>query len=319
MTPARSGFAFLLIMLCIMGASLLMAFAAWRGGSVQMSIFRDVMISESMVLLPGLLIATISGAEVGEIFRFKKIKPGTVALVILFIICIEPLISAVNAISLLFSKNAAAEIAEQYINENTSFLYVVLVIGVLGPIAEELAFRGILYAGFRKSGRLLGAIVLQAFLFGIMHLNLNQFCYTFLLGIMFGILNEVTLSLWPGIIGHIMINTGSVAGTFAMMRYMPDALDKEISRAEIIESIIFFGGMSILFTAAAIFILFAIARHETGGRFRLNRIFHSHDLKIINENGDTKVLKKPHVITVPVVIGIAIAVCEMVSALVLQS
>ena len=318
MTPARSGLAFLIIMLLIIGVSLIMAFAFMRGGSVQLSIFKDVMLSESMVLLPGLLIATFSGAEVGEIFRFKKIKPGTAVMVVLFIFCLEPLISAVNSISLLFSDNAAAEIAEQYINENSSFLYVLMVIGIIGPLAEELAFRGIIYAGLRKSGRIFGAIMLQAFLFGLMHLNLNQFCYAFLLGIAFGILNEMTLSLWPGIIGHIMINSGSVAGTFAIMRYMPEEINRDISKVEIMESFAFFGGLSVLFTTIAVFILFCIAHHEPGARFRLKRIFNFRDLKIINENGDTQVIKKPRVITVPVVIGIAIAIMEMALPLVPQ-
>ncbi len=295
-----------------------MAFTAYRGGSVQLSIFQNVLLSESMMLIPALMIATVSGSEVGEVFRFKKIRPATVFLVILFVICVEPLVSAVNAFSLLFSDNAAVDIANQYINEDIPFMYVALIIGIIGPLAEEIAFRGIIYAGFRRSGRILSAIVLQAFLFGLMHLNLNQFSYTFLLGTLFGILNEVTMSLWPGIIGHIMINMGGVAGTYALMNYMPDALNTEMTREEIVSAMLFYGSAAILFTVAAFFILLAIARHETGGRFRLSRIFHPRELKIINENGDTEVIKKPHVLTVSVIAGIIIALAEMILPMVLQ-
>ncbi len=316
MTPGRSGAAFTLTMFCFLGVSLFIGLIAWRGGSVQLSVFQNVLLSEAVVLLPGLFIATVCGSEVGEIFRFKKIKPGTAALVVLFTLLMEPLVTAVNAFSLLFSENAAADIADMYLNENS--IYVLLVIGILGPLAEELTFRGVIYAGLRKSGRLFPAILLQAFLFGLMHLNLNQFCYSFILGILFGILDEVTLSLWPGIIGHVMINSGSVISAFAMTKYMPDITDADLSRAEIISAITFNGALALICTSIAVFVLFVIAGRETGGRFRLNRIFKSREIRIINGNGDTQVLKRPHVITVPVLIGIAIAVTEMVLSMVLQ-
>lgn len=318
MTPGRSGAAFTLIMITFIGVSLFVGLTAWRGGSVQLSIFQNVFISETVVLLPGLIIATVCGSEVGEIFRFKKIKPGTALLTIVFMLMIEPLVTAVNAFSLLFSKNAAADLADMYLSENISLFYVLMVIGVMGPIAEELTFRGVIYAGLRKSGRLFPAILLQAFLFGLMHLNLNQFCYSFLLGIAFGILDEVTLSLWPGIIGHVMINSGSVCGAFAMEKYMPDVSDVELTKAEIISAVTVNGALALICTTIAVFVLFVIAGRETGGKFRLQRIFKSREIRIINGNGDTQILKRPHVITVPVLIGIAIAVTEMVLSMVLQ-
>ena len=69
MTPVRSGIAFTLIMLIFLGVSFLVSISAWNGGSVSLSLFQNIILSEAIVLLPGLIIATVSGSEVGEIFR----------------------------------------------------------------------------------------------------------------------------------------------------------------------------------------------------------------------------------------------------------
>ena len=209
----------------------------------------------------------------------------------------------------------AADIAEQYINGDSNFVYVALIMAIIGPLAEELTFRGIIYAGLRKSGRLLGAIILQALLFGLMHLNFNQMSYAFVLGVAFGILNEVTNSLWPGIIGHFMINFGSVAGAFAINKYMPEALAQEATQADLLYAFGFFIVLSVLFTGIAVLILIAISKHEPGGRFRLHRIFHANELKAVNSNGDVVSVRRPHVVTVPVVIGIVIALAQMIAML----
>ncbi len=312
MTPVRSGIVFTLIIILFTGVSLILSLAALRGGSDKIPIFQNIIISESIVLLPGLIVATVCGSEVEEIFRFRKLKPLTWVLVVVFMFCIEPLVSAVNALSLLFSENAAMDIAEQYMDQESSLLYVALVMAVIGPLAEELAFRGIIYAGLRKSGRLLSAIVLQALLFGLMHLNINQMSYAIVLGIAFGILDETTNSLWPGIIGHFMINFGSVVVVYLLDHFFPDTFnDITYSRTEILFSFAFYAVLAILFTALAFLVLKLIAKNEPGGQFRLHRIFHSKDLKVITGDGSTAIVKRPPVWTVPVVIGVVIAVIEM--------
>ncbi len=318
MTPARSGLVFTIIIVISIGVSFFVSLLAWRGDSLQLSLFQDIALSEGIVLLPAMLMATVCGAEVGEIFRFKKIKISTCMLIILFMICMQPLISLVNAISLLFSDNMAIKIAEDLITQDTSFFSVAVAIAVIGPIAEELAFRGVIYAGLRRSGRLLGAILLQALLFGLMHLNINQMSYAFVLGIAWGILNEVTGSLWPGLIGHFMINIGGAISGFVLVRYFPDALEMEYSTNDLLMSIMFDAMLTVLFTGLAILLLLKIAANEPGGKFRLIRIFRGHDLKVITKDGKEELIKRPPVFSVPVVIGIIIAVIEMIGILVMQ-
>lgn len=79
----------------------------------------------------------------------------------------------------------------------------------VAPIMEEIIFRQLLYkrlAGFGGGV----AVMVSALLFGLLHPNLYQFFYAFLLGILFGGLRYFTGKLWPCILLHMVINfTGS--------------------------------------------------------------------------------------------------------------
>ena len=48
--------------------------------------------------------------------------------------------------------------------------------------------------------------VRNALAFGLMHMNFNQFCYAFVLGIAFGILLEATGSIFATMTAHFVIN-----------------------------------------------------------------------------------------------------------------
>lgn len=318
MTPARSGLVFTIIIVLSIGVSFFVSLLAWRGDSIQLSLFQDLVLSEGIVLVPALIMATVCGAEVGEIFRFKKIKISTCLLTVLFMICMEPLLSLVNSISLIFTDNMAIKIAEELITPDTSFLSLAVAMAVIGPIAEELAFRGVIYAGLRRSGRLLGAILLQALLFGLMHLNFNQMSYAFVMGVAWGILNEVTGSMWPGLIGHFIVNIGGAISSYTIVKYFPETLEMEYSTNDMMVSIMFTAMLAVLFTWFAMLLLLKIAANEPGGKFRLIRIFRGHDLKVITKDGREELIKRPPVFSVPVVIGIILALIEIIGILILQ-
>lgn len=104
------------------------------------------------------------------------------------------------------------------------------VIAVTPTICEELLFRGVLYRGYRKTGRWV-AIVLSAFLFGIMHMNLNQFFYAFVVGIIFALVNEVTGSILPSVFLHLYMNGRSTVLLF-LMANSSEGLQEQYSMKE---------------------------------------------------------------------------------------
>ena len=63
---------------------------------------------------------------------------------------------------------------------------------------------------------MLPAILLTGFLFGCMHMNLNQFIYAFALGIYLAFLVEATGSIFSSMIAHFTLNATSVVMSFLL-------------------------------------------------------------------------------------------------------
>ena len=86
-------------------------------------------------------------------------------------------------------------------------LYAVL----LGPIEEELTFRGVIFSSARKALPFWAANIFQALLFGIFHMNLIQGIYAFFIGLFLGYIAGRGGSIYFSIFLHILFNSW---GTF---------------------------------------------------------------------------------------------------------
>lgn len=88
-------------------------------------------------------------------------------------------------------------------------LPLLISVGLLVPLAEEVIFRGILYAWLRRWGVPV-AVVVSALVFGLFH-GLNAI---FFVGLVIGALNalvyEKSGSLWPAVIAHAVNNSVAV-------------------------------------------------------------------------------------------------------------
>lgn len=87
-------------------------------------------------------------------------------------------------------------------SEVVAFVTVV----ILAPVAEELAFRGIIFRMLEKNCPLIVAILLQAVLFGIYHMNIMQGIYVLPLAIALGYVAYRTQSVYPCILMHMVNN-----------------------------------------------------------------------------------------------------------------
>ena len=74
-----------------------------------------------------------------------------------------------------------------------------LTMAVLGPLAEELTFRGVIQTRLERAMPPWLALVLQAAIFGLVHGTPIQMVYAFLMGLAFGFLRRRTGSILPGI------------------------------------------------------------------------------------------------------------------------
>ncbi|HIY39158.1 MAG TPA: CPBP family intramembrane metalloprotease [Candidatus Agathobaculum merdigallinarum] len=76
---------------------------------------------------------------------------------------------------------------------------------ILGPVCEELLFRGLLAGRLARYGQKPAALV-SALLFGLYHANLSQFFYAFALGLLLTYVYFYTGSLKAPILLHMLFN-----------------------------------------------------------------------------------------------------------------
>ncbi len=76
---------------------------------------------------------------------------------------------------------------------------------ILGPVCEELLFRGLLAGRLARYGQKPAALV-GALLFGLYHANLSQFFYAFALGLLLAYVYFYTGSLKAPILLHMLFN-----------------------------------------------------------------------------------------------------------------
>lgn len=78
------------------------------------------------------------------------------------------------------------------------------------PIAEEVLYRGVVYKRLRNLFGTVAAIILSAVIFGLVHVNLVQFLYAGIMGLLLAYLFEMTGKLYTSILGHIAANLAAV-------------------------------------------------------------------------------------------------------------
>ena len=111
----------------------------------------------------------------------------------------------------------------------------VLYVVILGPIAEELCFRGVTLFYAQKATRHFWlANILQAAAFGIMHMNLVQGLYAFVLGLAMGWIYHRFHSLYATIWMHILFNFLAYGPLEAFNSLLPESTVFQIIWAVVI-------------------------------------------------------------------------------------
>ena len=88
--------------------------------------------------------------------------------------------------------------------------YFLLIVCFIGPIAEELIYRGVLMTTFFKNSPWYGDILLSAIIFGCIHINFALTPLAFFIyasgGLILALLYQMTKNLYYPIVLHILIN-----------------------------------------------------------------------------------------------------------------
>ena len=89
----------------------------------------------------------------------------------------------------------------------------IISLAVLVPISEELVFRGLLFKRLREQGAFMQAALYSSIVFGLLHMNMVQMIYGFILGMMLAYVYEKYGSVKAPIVAHMAMNLLSVLGT----------------------------------------------------------------------------------------------------------
>jgi len=147
---------------------------------------------------------------------FKIPEPANLLLIICASVLAAPTLMLISAVtSLVFTNNAAAYLEEL----GDAPIAAALSAAALTPaVFEEIAFRGVMLSELKHAG-IKKAALMSGFFFGLIHMDLQQFPYAFLMGILFAYLVYYTRSVLASILSHFTLNAASVAVAYA---YGPD-------------------------------------------------------------------------------------------------
>lgn len=188
----------------------------FRFTSIKISMTANIIVSQSMILVPGLIYLAVSEVPVRKYLASQKISLSNLLLIVVFTMLVSPVMTVINVITSRLFGNVTSNMSVQMLGN--SYLVNLLLMALLPALGEELVYRGILFRAHRKNGAASGAII-SGFLFGLMHMNLNQFSYAFLLGILFAFLVEATGSVWASVAAHFAVNGASVTA-LALLKYI---------------------------------------------------------------------------------------------------
>lgn len=175
---------------------------------ININIIQNAFLSEGILVVPAIGILVMYERKPMVLLSVNKLRVDTFFKVILFTILTWPAIMAANVLSQIFTVNAVDTMSDSILE--MPFVVMLIIIGIVGPICEEFVFRGVIYGALRRTGKIRTAIVVQAIAFGLMHGNLNQFCYALVIGILMGYLLEASGTIFSTMWMHILINSTNV-------------------------------------------------------------------------------------------------------------
>lgn len=179
-----------------------------------MPMWVKLIIGEAIIPLPGIIYAIVKKLNIRKDLGFQKIKGLSILFAFILAFLLTPVVSFINVLTQLFVPNTMTQASTQLVQGSP--VLIILITGFFAPFCEELMFRSIYYNRLATIVRPMIAGVISGLLFGIMHMNFNQGCYAFVLGVLLSIINVASGSVYTSMIIHTVINTSNMCVIFLM-------------------------------------------------------------------------------------------------------
>ncbi|MBQ8522870.1 MAG: CPBP family intramembrane metalloprotease [Clostridia bacterium] len=153
------------------------------------------------------------------------------------------------------------------LNVNSHIGIEFLLTAIAPGICEEVLHRGMFMRGCQKQGYTRYGLLFSSLLFGLMHLNVQQFFYAMILGGLMGIVVIISDSIYPAMIIHFMNNALSIYFSYGIKYNWPFAdfkynIETMIFSTNILLSIAIICGLIMLLLALYKILIQTIARDK---------------------------------------------------------
>lgn len=268
------------------------------------SLFWSNFLCEIAVILPILIFMLASKEKPLAFLGFRKIKPGSALMIVLFTFLTMPLVTLLNLFSQFWVDNEVTLMIENMNVARMPFGLLYLSIGIIAPIFEETACRGAFYRSYRKSGSAFKAMILSAIIFALIHMNFNQAAYAFAIGILAVLLVEATGSLWSSILYHGLINGSQAVLMYFTLKADPDVYSQ--SAALVTNDLLLISlGIYLILTAVTLPLAWAVLIWLSGHEGRSG---------VLSDIWNRRKEKKDKMITIPYVLALILCIGMMTGA-----
>ena len=172
-----------------------------------------------MFVLPIFLYSKLFKKNIKQTFKFfgfRKVSTNTILLsfvVGIFVFILVTYFSSLwSSILSLFGYKFSVSQSEYSV---LTFFLDLLFVAILPGICEETTHRGLVLNGTKKNGAV-RAIILTGLLFGLLHLNIVQFGYAFMVGMLLCLVTLLCHSIIPAIIIHFTNNALSLFVSYSL-------------------------------------------------------------------------------------------------------
>jgi len=214
--------------------------------------------------VPTVIYCAIHRDKIKEILPMRRLGGLNVLMIVGMSLVIQPLFMLINLLSQFLFPNYIADVIADIALDGGLFVTLGIV-AVVPSIFEEISFRGAGFAGF-KHVNIRTAALINGLMFGMIHMNMNQFLYAFLLGAVFCYFMYYTKSLWAPILAHFIFNGTQSLIAFLALSFDPYALEAAemamSADSEMLFASLFLGIIAVAFTAGFIAIFIAFKKHN---------------------------------------------------------
>ena len=169
----------------------------------------QIVITALMFTLPFILVTPLMNVRVSNVCRFGKPKKGLFLPTVLIGVGVSMIANILGSMAYeIFAFFGFSSPSSMPVSSDSGiWITVVSLLGgaALPALIEEFALRGVVLGTLRRFGSSFGIIV-SAALFGLMHGNVLQIPFAFVMGIYLGFAVEKTGTVWTAVLIHFINN-----------------------------------------------------------------------------------------------------------------